>query len=423
MKILILILIWMIECQGSDYSFIQIMDYNQEFDSIRIKVYTKKLDKDNPNHKLFKKLIKSASHFTEDTYKVKRSKNNIVLNVKQCHHIKVPKQHRKKGIKNADFILYVTETDIAESWIAKSSPCLYDQNYRPVAGQIILNNYHFQKNLNELDKYERLGTIVHEFTHTLGFHRRIIDHFNMTEMIQDKLYLKSPGIIEYAKQYFNCSSLQYLPLEDDGGPTAQFSHFEKMTFNQEIMTGTASRDTVYSKFTMLVLQDTGIYQANLNKAGRYEWGMNQGCLAAQGGCDSPTICKLAKNERFCSYNYQHIQFCKPSQKLAECGLVTALTDCNKKRCFNYQDSSTLLHKAKCFKSKCTSLGIRVKYKGEVQYCQSDFATISFNDQIIQCPVFKDFCNDYSLCNNRGKLIDGKCQCDLGFKGKKCKKLL
>lgn len=79
--------------------------------------------------------------------------------------------------------MYVTETDIAESWIAKSSPCLYDQNYRPVAGGIILNNHHFQKNLNELDKYERLGTIVHEFTHTLGFHRRIIDHFNMTEMI------------------------------------------------------------------------------------------------------------------------------------------------------------------------------------------------------------------------------------------------
>lgn len=46
------------------------------------------------------------------------------------------------------------------------------------------------------------------------------------------------------------------------------------------MTGTASKDTVYSKFTMLVLQDTGLYRANLNKAGRYEWGMNQGCLAA-----------------------------------------------------------------------------------------------------------------------------------------------
>lgn len=86
--------------------------------------------------------------------------------------------------------------------------------------------------------------------------------------------------MEYAKQYFNCSSLQYLPLEDDGGPSSQYSHFEKMTFNQEIMTGTASRDTVYSKFTMLVLQDTGIYQANLVNAGRYQWGMNQGCLAA-----------------------------------------------------------------------------------------------------------------------------------------------
>ncbi|CAD8109199.1 unnamed protein product [Paramecium sonneborni] len=421
MKILFIILLWSIQGQENDFSFIQISDYSQDFDSIRIKVYSKQLDKKNSNHKLFKQLLKTATRFTEDTYKVKRTTKTIIMNAKQCHHVKVPKKHRKKGVKNTDFILYVTETNVQESWIAKSSPCFYDQNYRPLAGQIILNNHHFLKNITQIVKYERLGTIVHEFTHTLGFHRRIIDYFNMTQIIQDKLYLKSPGVIEYAKQYFNCSSLQYLPLEDDGGPTAQFSHFEKMTFNQEIMTGTSSRDTVYSKFTMLVLQDTGLYQANLSKAGRYEYGMNQGCLAAQGGFDSPTICKLAKNERFCSYNYQHIQLCKSSQKLAECGLVTALKDCNKKRCFNYHDSYTQLHKAKCFKSKCTIMGIQVKYNGQIQYCQSDFATISFNDQLIQCPVYKDFCNNYSLCNNRGEFINGKCQCYLGYKGKKCQK--
>lgn len=39
------------------------MDYNKEFDSIRIKVYTKYLDKDNSNYKLFKELIKSSTNF------------------------------------------------------------------------------------------------------------------------------------------------------------------------------------------------------------------------------------------------------------------------------------------------------------------------------------------------------------------------
>lgn len=50
-------------------------------------------------------------------------------------------------------------------------------------------------------------------------------------MIDDKLYIKSNGIINFAREYFDCPTLDYLPLEDDGGRTAMYSHFEKMTFN------------------------------------------------------------------------------------------------------------------------------------------------------------------------------------------------
>jgi hypothetical protein len=45
------------------------------------------------------------------------------------------------------------------------------------------------------------------------------------------------------------------------------------------MTGTASRDTINSKFTLLALQDTGLYTVNLEKAGRFEWGKGKGCAA------------------------------------------------------------------------------------------------------------------------------------------------
>lgn len=178
---------------------------------------------------MYKHFLLSATQYIEETYNVKRS-DHIILKEHICHHITVPKKHRNKVIRNKDFILYVAETYEDDTWIAKSAPCAYNELHRPIAGGIVLNNKYFNK-LKKWERYERFGTIVHELTHTLGFHREVMTRSNMTQMINNKLYIKSSGIITYAREYFNCSTLEYLPLEDDGGKTAMYSHFEKMTFN------------------------------------------------------------------------------------------------------------------------------------------------------------------------------------------------
>ena len=53
-------------------------------------------------------------------------------------------------------------------------------------------------------------------------------------------------IIEYAKTYYNCDKIKGIPLENDGGLGTEGSHWEKQTFNNEIMTGSESREFSYS---------------------------------------------------------------------------------------------------------------------------------------------------------------------------------
>lgn len=53
----------------------------------------------------------------------------------------------------------------------------------------------------------------------------------MTEFINETLYIKSEGVINYARLFYNCSTLTHIPLENDGGRITHFSHFEKMIFN------------------------------------------------------------------------------------------------------------------------------------------------------------------------------------------------
>lgn len=72
---------------------------------------------------------------------------------------------------------------------------------------------------------------MHEFTHTLGFHPAVMERFKMTEFINETLYIKSEGVINYARLFYNCSTLTHIPLENDGGRITHFSHFEKMIFN------------------------------------------------------------------------------------------------------------------------------------------------------------------------------------------------
>jgi len=69
-----------------------------------------------------------------------------------------------------------------------------------------------------------------------------------------------------------------MELENNGGEGSAGSHWERTTMHNELMTASAMLiKTSYSAFTMAVLEDSGWYKANYQRAGTYVFGRNKGC--------------------------------------------------------------------------------------------------------------------------------------------------
>ncbi|XP_011409337.2 PREDICTED: leishmanolysin-like peptidase [Amphimedon queenslandica] len=69
--------------------------------------------------------------------------------------------------------------------------------------------------------------------------------------------LVTPKVVETGKIHFNCSSLEGVQLEDQGGSGTALSHWESRILENEAMTGIISSFPVFSNFTLALLEDSG----------------------------------------------------------------------------------------------------------------------------------------------------------------------
>jgi len=103
----------------------------------------------------------------------------------------------------------------------------------------------------------------------------------------------------WAQRYYGCPTVLGVELENQGGSGTALSHWEKRTTMNEYMTGTASRNPVFSELTLSLLEDTGWYKANFSLAGQLLWGQGMGCEFTNQGCNNwPTD----YNGYFCTDN-------------------------------------------------------------------------------------------------------------------------
>lgn len=238
-----------------------------------------------------------------------------------------------KGVAGTQLLLYVSAKQTArcrrDQTIAYAAHCAQDSKMdRPVAGHANLCPNSISTDPKDLKSL--IATVKHELTHVLGFSVSLFAYFRdqygkpLTERDSspglipvdpktgyakwsDRVIKKivrsdwvngegvvdkevhiivTPTVVREVRNHFNCSTLKGAELEDQGSDGTSMTHWEKRLFENEAMTGTHTQNSVYSRLTLAVLQDTGWYVANFSKAEKLDWGQNLGCEFAKQSCKS-----------------------------------------------------------------------------------------------------------------------------------------
>ncbi|CAG5126698.1 unnamed protein product, partial [Candidula unifasciata] len=236
------------------------------------------------------------------------------------------------GVASADFILYIATFSSKKcsqgQTIAYAAHCQQEQALdRPVAGYFSICPNSISS--SRQNQQQLLSTMKHEILHALGFtaslyafyrdeegnpltsrnpvsgrpveYREDIGMHQWSTAVVRKvvrpLWLQKSGVTEKTlfmmvtprvkaevQRHFNCSSLEGAELEDQGIDGTVLTHWEKRVFENEAMTGTYTQNSVISRITLAMLEDTGWYKADYNMAGDYEWGRDLGCEFVLNSC-------------------------------------------------------------------------------------------------------------------------------------------
>ncbi|XP_065185667.1 leishmanolysin-like peptidase [Sycon ciliatum] len=291
------------------------------------------------------------------------------------------------GVSNADLVIYVgaysTMARCSGNTVAFASSCVQEATLdRPVAGYI--NLCPDTLNLDTASYAAIQGTIRHEIYHILAFSPSLFAYYRdssgnpLTARLASRpntpasgfvtttaiaglsfvngstyqwnsntvrpmtlsgwvagsaapttlqtYYMVTPKVTEFVRSHFSCPTLEGAILENQGGEGTALTHWEKRTFENEVMTGTFTQDYSYSRLTMSLMEDTGWYGVNYSLADDLVWGKNAGCDFVSQSCGSwmtarnstgvqPFCLNLATESRrfFCNVDHSAKAVCNLAQ--------------------------------------------------------------------------------------------------------------
>ena len=215
----------------------------------------------------------------------------------------------------ADLIIlakFEEEGEFPQGVLAAAMPILlYTLTNRPIVGLLSVSRSSSFYSYTHIKEYFSV-VFLHELTHALGFLESMYPYFPqgynniiMQKKIRGKTrtLIKTPKVVERARKYFNCYTLEGLELEDQGGPGSSMSHWE-----QRILLGDYMGAVVYqeelaiSEFTLAFLEDSGWYRPKYYTGGLFRFGKNQGCKFIENDCLDQDLKTEFKNEFFDSSN-------------------------------------------------------------------------------------------------------------------------
>ena len=251
----------------------------------------------------------------------------------QCDSNLILSQEMKEGV-SADLVLLpivVSESTLGVGVIAAAGACLSapTKDNRPVVGIVYLGaNYDFSQENSDTYMAEIL---FHEITHVLVFSPNLFDYFPedskpVTEIVewngQKRTVVCSPKVLKVAKKYFDCSSMEGVELEDQGGTGSAGAHWESRVMLGDYMVSSDYRERAISEITLALFEDSGWYKVNYYTGGIFRYGEYRGCDFIDNKC---IIDERSTFDEFCTESSQPM--CYPGHlSKGICNLQTSIPD-------------------------------------------------------------------------------------------------
>ncbi|KAK7200136.1 major surface protease gp63 [Novymonas esmeraldas] len=243
---------------------------------------------DTKKQRLLEFMIPSAVRMHEERLSVQRERGNIVVDrltfeASECRHFSIPAAHRREGVANADFVLYVAAGPTLDTTGAWSLTCQYFANGRPSVGVANVS----PEDITADPRAMRV--VAHEILHALGFDFRVFVEQGMVRYVgslrgkSDVPVITSPMVVAQARAHFGCSTQAFLELEDMGGRGTALSHWKQRRMKDDLMAGTTVAG-IYSSITIAAMEDTGFYKGNYAMAEPMMYGRNAGCGLVRQKC-------------------------------------------------------------------------------------------------------------------------------------------
>jgi leishmanolysin len=255
------------------------------------------------------------------------------LILKECEDgVSISNLIKTEGV-NADLILIPYIDDTAGSDVeASAGPCANDDlTGRPIMGSIGFSNRTDYSRTNAQEYYTIIA--LHELTHVFVFldfqgfiNPNTIQQLKQSDIIgsvtvngKTRSIIKTPKVIQAARKHFNCSTLEGVQLEDQGGDGTAGAHWESRTMLSDYMVGQAYVENTLSEITLALFEDSGWYKVNYYTGGLFRFGKNQGCGFLNSNCiKEKTSSDNDKQEAYTDFpndfcSVRNAQICSPGR--------------------------------------------------------------------------------------------------------------
>jgi len=370
---------------------------------------------------------------------------------------------------DADYAIIFNSDSQGGSAVATSRACTTASGTkRPLVATTVFHRDQMAlPNGDALIHEKNIYLLIHEMMHTLAFSSSHYKNFldangNQREGVikttklngATRTVIDIPELTQKLRNYYGCSSVPGLFMEDDGGSGTAGSHLERKFFLYETMCSGGIFGRRVSEFSLSVLEGSGWYIPNYDYAEPFFFGQGQGCDFISSGSASNHDEYCSGNDKGCANTgigggrcisdakTDGLKYMDPMEDL-HCGNPNGddyarLSDlqvfgrASGSKCFEgnlntkKSDSPTTF----CFRYSCSGSGsgteLTVQVGNRNIVCENEgemsvdgyYGTITCPDPLKWCnTVGKKYCP--RNCMGRGSCVNNKCVCRSGYSGIDC----